>query len=174
MAKLFWLDMEMTGLNPNTERLLEAAVIVTDNDFQNVASYETTVFQHEEILKNMDNWCKETHGKSGLIARVASGISEEQLDTELCALADAHFAGEKIILCGNTIGQDRKFVEKFLPLFSKRLHYRMLDVSSFKIVFENLLGKKFQKENKHRALDDIRESILELRYYLSFINVNVP
>ena len=174
MAKLFWLDMEMTGLNPNTERLLEAAVIVTDNDFQNVASYETTVFQPEEILNNMDNWCKETHGKSGLIARVASGISEEQLDTELCTLADSHFTGEKIILCGNTIGQDRKFVEKFLPLFSKRLHYRMLDVSSFKIVFENLLGKKFQKENKHRALDDIRESILELRYYLSFINANVP
>ena len=171
LQRLFWLDMEMTGLEPSRDRILEAAVVVTDLQFSVVQSYETAVFQTPELLAGMDTWCKDTHGKSGLTARVPSGISEQLLDEQLEQLSTQQFGKDKVVLCGNSIGQDRKFVEAYLPRFSARLHYRMLDVSSFKIVFENLFRKKFKKENKHTALADIHESINELKYYLPFLDL---
>lgn len=170
MERMFWLDMEMTGLDHTKERILECAVVVTDRTFNVLATFETAVFQPPEVLAGMDNWCKETHGKTGLTARVPEGISETELDEKLMGLVQSHFPKERVVLCGNSIGQDRKFVEAFLPRFTAKLHYRMLDVSSFKIVFENFYQKKFKKENKHRALDDIHESIAELRHYLEFVD----
>jgi oligoribonuclease len=171
MRRMFWLDMEMTGLDANIHRILEAAVVVTDLDFQVKATWDSAVFQSPEALAAMDDWCKRTHGASGLSARVPEGIGEAELDEVLCKLAREHCPGERVILCGNSIGQDRKFVEAYLPKFSKLLHYRMLDVSSFKVLFENKFALKFVKKNKHRAVDDILESIGELQYYLGFLTV---
>lgn len=172
---LFWLDMEMTGLDAEKEKILEVAVLVTDHNLTPFGSLETVVFQPPEILATMDEWCRKTHGKSGLVDRVPTGISEASLDGRLCALLDAPDCPKgRPILAGNSIAQDRKFVDRYLPQFAARLHYRMLDVSSFKIIFEHRLGLKYKKQNKHRALDDIRESIAELQYYLSFMHFDKP
>ncbi|MEM1058607.1 MAG: oligoribonuclease [Verrucomicrobiota bacterium] len=168
----FWLDLEMTGLNEKTDRILEAAAIITDKELHPLESYETAVFQTPEVLAAMGAWCQKHHAESGLTARVPGGIREEELDTALVELAGRYLPDKKLILCGNSIGQDRKFVDAFLPRFSERLHYRMLDVTAFKIVFRDMLGIRFEKEQKHRALDDIRESIDELRYYLQFVESN--
>lgn len=170
MEQMFWLDMEMSGLDVSKERILETAVIVTDLKFNVLRTYDTAVFQAPELLEAMDPWCKDHHGKSGLVKRVETGISEGDLDHELCAIAKTFIPKGKIVLCGNSIGQDRKFIEKYLPKFTEKLHYRMLDVSSIKLIFENMFSIKFKKENKHRALDDIRESIAELSYYLGYLN----
>ncbi|MCA2961984.1 MAG: oligoribonuclease [Silvanigrellales bacterium] len=170
MHRLFWLDLEMTGLEPGTHRILEAAVVVTDLELKPLHSWSTAVFQPPEVLGLMDDWCLRTHGESGLLSRVPQGVSETELDDALCKLARAHFPGEKIVLCGNSIGQDRRFVEAWLPRFAATLHYRLLDVSSFKIVFENRYKKKYAKKNKHTAVEDVLESIEELRYYLSFLD----
>jgi len=170
MQRMFWLDMEMTGLDPVKDRILEAAVVVTDLAFEVKATWDSAVFQEPEVLKGMDEWCTRTHGASGLTARVPNGITEHALDEALCKLAREHCPGSKIVLCGNSIGQDRRFVEAYLPAFTKTLHYRMLDVSSFKLIFENRYSKKFKKKNKHQALGDILESIEELRFYLSFLD----
>lgn len=170
MHRLFWLDMEMTGLEPRTHRILEAAVVVTDWELKSLHSWSEAVFQTPEVLSLMDDWCTRTHGNSGLLSRVPQGISEPELDDTLCKIARTHLPGEKVVLCGNSIGQDRRFVEAWLPRFSSMLHYRLLDVSSFKIVFEHRFGKKYAKKNKHTAVEDIHESIEELRYYLSFLD----
>jgi oligoribonuclease len=171
MKHLFWLDMEMTGLEVETHRILEVAVIVTDWSLNPLKTFSTAVRQPEEELRKMDEWCVKTHTSSGLLKRVPGGMSETALDTALNELLNGFFStDERVVLCGNSIGQDRKFVDKYLPQFAARLHYRMLDVSSFKIVFENAFNQKFKKQNKHEALGDIEESIAEFRYYMSFFD----
>lgn len=168
----FWLDLEMTGLDPATDRILEAGVVITrKDDFSVLEEWDTTVYQPREVLEGMNDWCKKHHGESGLTERVPHGIGEVELDARLEACAEKHFGEAAVILCGNSIGQDRKFVERYLPRFAGRLHYRMIDVSSFKTVFAECYGQKFAKRQTHRALDDIRESIAELRHYLSFVHV---
>ncbi len=165
-----WIDLEMTGLDPINDRILEAAVIVTNKQLEPVFEWETPVFQNPEVLDRMNDWCKHHHAVSGLIDRVPSGITEASLDERLCKISKEHFKKKNpVVICGNSISQDRKFIDAYLPLFASRLHYRMLDVSSFKIVFREMLGREFKKENTHRALDDIRESIAELKYYMSSI-----
>lgn len=170
MNRMFWLDLEMTGLLPEKDRIIEAAVVVTDLHLSVLDTYETAVFQSQELLAGMDPWCTETHGKSGLTERVPNGITETELDKALVWLVKKNYKKDKVIICGNSIHQDRKFIEKYLPEFTKELHYRMLDVSSLKIVFENMFSLKFKKSNKHRALEDIEESIKEFKYYLSFLD----
>lgn len=172
MEQMFWLDMEMTGLDVEKERILECAVIVTDTQFRVLKTFDTAVYQPKELLDAMDPWCKEHHGKSGLTQRCATGISEDELDSQLSALGKELCPKGKIILCGNSIGQDRKFIDKYLPKFAAMLHYRMLDVSSLKLVFEHVFNVKFKKENKHQALDDIRESIAELSFYYSYLDAS--
>lgn len=167
---LFWLDLEMTGLEVEKEKILEAAALVTDHDLKAFGSLEAVVYQSPEVLAGMDEWCRKTHGKSGLVDRVPLGITEAALDDGLCALLDTPDCPKgRPILAGNSIAQDRKFIDRYLPKFAARLHYRMLDVSSFKIIFEHRLGLKYKKQNKHRALDDVRESIAELQYYLGYV-----
>jgi oligoribonuclease len=171
MKNMFWLDMEMTGLDPANHRILEAAVIVTNWALQPLKTFSTAVYQSPEELSKMDEWCVKTHTASGLIKRVPEGMKPEELDESLVRLSEEFFkSDEKIVLCGNSIGQDRKFVDLYLPKFSARLHYRMLDVSSFKVLFENAFNLKFKKQNKHEALGDIGESIAEFSYYLSFLD----
>lgn len=165
-----WIDMEMSGLDVATCRILEVAAIITDGNFQPLAEYHAVVHQAPEVLEAMDAWCKETHGKSGLTAKVASGKPEGEVEKELIALIDQHFGPtDRPILCGNSIGQDRKFIDAYMPALSKRLHYRMLDVTSLKIVFQQRFRIEFAKKDTHRALDDIKESIAELNHYLSFV-----
>jgi oligoribonuclease len=171
MTHMMWLDMEMTGLDPVQNRIVETAVVVTDLKMNEIATFETAVFQPDHELEKMDDWCKKTHGKSGLVARIPHGINEMDLDVKLIELCQPLFTNEdRIILCGNSISQDRKFIDAYLPGFAKLLHYRMLDVSSFKIIFETFYKKSFKKKNKHKAIDDVRESIEEMKYYLTFLD----
>lgn len=161
----------MTGLNPNADRILEAGVIITNKALEPIFEWETAVVQETDVLENMNDWCKHNHAESGLLDRVPGGITENQLDERLAEIVLAHFKKKNpVVICGNSIAQDRKFIDQYLPRFSERLHYRMLDVSSFKIVFREMLGREFKKQNTHRALDDIKESIAELKYYMSAIN----
>lgn len=166
-----WIDLEMTGLDPTVDRIVEAAVIVTDKELNVLFEWETAVFQEQEVLDNMNDWCKHHHAESGLLERIPSGIGVDALDDQLAAIVKTHFKKTNpVVICGNSIAQDRKFIDQYLPKFSARLHYRMLDVSSFKIVYREMLGREFKKQNTHRALDDIKESIAELKYYMSAID----
>ena len=162
--------MEMSGLDPVGDRILEAAAIVTSFRLEELDRYETAVYQPAEVLSGMSAWCKQHHGASGLTARVSQGISEAALDAAFCDIADRFFQNNPVVLAGNSIGQDRRFVERYLPRFAQRLHYRMLDVTILKLVFENLFSVPYTKANNHRALEDIRESIGELRYYVGAID----
>jgi oligoribonuclease len=165
--KFFWLDMEMTGLDEKIHKIIEVAAVVTDIDFKTLEEYEAIVFQPPEALALMDEWCVKTHGESGLTAKIPNGKKLVDVENELIALIDRHFSkDEKIVLCGNSIGNDKRFIEHEMKDFSKRLHYRLIDVSSFKEIFRTKYGIQFNKQNKHRAVDDIYESIEELKYYL--------
>lgn len=170
-----WIDMEMSGLDVSKCRILEVAAIVTDSTFTPKESYHAVVYQPPEVLAAMDAWCTENHAKSGLTAAVAKGAPEPQVEQQLLQLIDHRWpANERPILAGNSIGQDRKFIDAYMPTLSSRLHYRMLDVSSFKIVFNDLFGIRYEKRGSHRALDDILESIDELKLYLSHVKAPAP
>lgn len=160
--------MEMSGLEVEKCRILEVAAIVTDSEYRTLETYEAIVFQEPAVLAAMDAWCTKQHGESGLTAAVATGKPESQVEQELLALVSRHFKPEdRPVLCGNSIGQDRKFIDAYMPALSRRLHYRMVDVTSFKVVLQEKAGV-YPKKDTHRALGDIEESIGELKYYLGF------
>ena len=169
ISRFFWLDLEMTGLDPEKEVIIETAVIITNDQFEELDSYHCVVQQNQEYLEKMDKWNTKQHKKSGLYELVPKGIPQSQMETGLLALVEKHYQDEKVILAGNSIYQDRLFIRKYLLKFEEKLHYRMLDVSAWKIIFANK-GVSFKKENKHRALDDVRESIKEMKEYLSYLN----
>ena len=168
MEKLLWIDMEMTGLDVTKEVPIEIAAIVTDMDFNELGDYHAVVKQDQRFLDQMDDWNKEHHGASGLTKAVPSGKEPSVVEAELLALIDKHFDAAPVI-AGNSIGQDRLFINKYFPKLAAKLHYRMLDVTSWKIVFNAKYGVKHDKKNSHRAVDDIRESIAELKFYLSHV-----
>ena len=172
--KLFWIDMEMTGLDVTKEVIIEVAAIVTDFDFRELDSFETVVKQDQKYLDAMDEWNQEHHTKSGLVKKVPQGMEPYLVEHYLIELARKHFPDpqSKPMLAGNSISQDRMFIEKYFENFAELLHYRMLDVSSWKIIFQKKFNYNFQKSNQHRALDDIRESISELRNYMSYLKVD--
>jgi len=162
-----WLDLEMSGLDVEKCRILEVAAIVTDLDLNEVATFHRIVHQPAAVLEAMDSWCQNQHGKSGLTAAVPNGDPEADVEDALVAFLQTHWPSrEKIILCGNSIGTDRKFIDRYWPKAAAKLHYRMVDVSSFKVVLRQRLGVAFEKKGGHRAVDDIRESIAELAHYL--------
>jgi oligoribonuclease len=175
VENLYWLDMEMTGLDVNKEVIIEVACIVTDMNFRELDSFETVVKQPKSYLDNMDAWNTEHHGKSGLTAKVPEGMDPEFVEAKLIDLINKHFPEsqrdpkKRPILAGNSITQDRLFIDKYFKKLSARLHYRMVDVSSFKVIMNNKYNVEYRKQNSHRALDDIRESIGELRFYLDYI-----
>jgi oligoribonuclease len=162
----------MTGLNPEVDKIIEVAAIATDWNFVEFGAIETVVHQPPEVLAAMDEWCTVQHGESGLTARVEkSKINEKQAEKMLLDFIAVNFSQEeKIILAGNSIHQDRKFIDESLPKLAEKLHYRMLDVSAWKVVFNGKFNKKFAKLDNHRALEDIRGSIEELQYYLRRVN----
>lgn len=169
--KLFWIDMEMTGLDVDNEVVIEVAAIITDYDFKELDSFETVVKQEQKYLDAMDDWNKEHHTKSGLVKKIPQGMEPYLAEHYLIELARKHFPDPKNrpVLAGNSISQDRLFIDKYFESFAELLHYRMLDVSSWKLIFQKKFGHNFQKSNQHRALDDIRESIAELKNYLSYL-----
>jgi oligoribonuclease len=169
-SHFLWLDMEMTGLDVEKERPIEVAALITDQKLQEVAKYHAVIFQPQSLLDRMDDWNKTHHGKSGLLDHIPMGKSMEVVDRELAEMIESVFHGERAILAGNSIGQDRLFIDHYLPKTAALLHYRLLDVSSLKVVFQTMYGKFFDKKESHRALDDIHESINELKYYMGFIS----
>lgn len=171
LEKMLWLDMEMTGLEVDQEVVIEVAAIVTDIHLKELDSYHAVINQPQEYLDNMDEWNQTHHEASGLLAKIPSGKIPRIVEQELVDFCKKNFGDEKAVLAGNTIGQDRLFINKYFKKFAACLHYRQLDVTSWKLIFNNVYGKKFEKETNHRALDDVRESIAELKFYLQFVNV---
>ena len=167
---LVWVDMEMTGLDPDTDRIIEIAVIVTDAQLNVVADGPVfAIHQSDETLDKMDAWNKGTHGKSGLIDRVkASTVDEAQAEEQLIAFLKQYVPANKSPMCGNSICQDRRFMARGMPKLEAFFHYRNLDVSTLKELcrrWKPELASGFKKHQKHTALADITESIEELKYY---------
>ena len=170
-ANLLWMDLEMTGLEPGVDKILEVAVIATDMKLETVATYEAVVKVDEALMRERmvgEFWEKNSKARDVLMEQNAKGKAISEVEKELIEFMDKYCTKE-VYLAGNSIHQDRKFIEKEMPELNKRLHYRMLDVSAWKIYFENALGKKFVKPENHRALDDINGSIEELKWYLTFL-----
>lgn len=171
---VLWIDLEMTGLDPIEDRILEVGAIITDWDFKEVATYEAAIQVEPQLVERRmckgpakDFWASVPETRDALIKQNnETARSGRVIENELLAFIDEHFEKDiPVILAGNSIHMDRKFIEREWTRLNARLHYRMLDVSSWKVVFENKYGKKFAKREAHRALDDIRGSIEELRYY---------
>jgi oligoribonuclease len=166
-TKLLWVDLEMTGLDPLKDRIVEVAVEITDFNFKTVASYEAVIHQPDSVINAMNPWAASQHSASGLTARIrASDKSEEQVVGELIGLIKAEFGEEMAILAGNSIHNDRNFIKQWWPEVDALMHYRMLDVSSLKILMQGKYGYVFEKDSSHRAFDDIQASIAELQDYL--------
>lgn len=167
-AKILWIDLEMTGLDTEKDVIIEVGAIATDWNFKEIATYEAVIHRSNQILSNMNEWCVTQHGASGLTEKVKlSKLSAKQAEEELIEFIDSNFRkGDKVLLAGNSIHMDRRFIIKAWPKLDARLHYRMLDVTAWKVVFEGKYRKKFAKPEAHRALEDIRGSIEELEYYL--------
>lgn len=170
--KLFWIDMEMSGLDVEKEVIIEVAAVITDIDLKPLTTYHAIVKQPQNFLDNMDEWNKEHHGASGLTAAVPQGRDPDLVEKDLIALLDEHFPGERAMLAGNSISQDRLFITKYFKKFNERLHYRSVDVTSWKIVLNEKFKIKYEKKNTHRALDDVGESIAELQFYLSHVTTS--
>ena len=167
---LVWVDMEMTGLEPDSDRIIEVAVVVTDMHLNIIAEGPVfAIHQSDETLDKMDAWNKGTHGRSGLIEKVkASAVSEEQAEAELITFLKQYVPAGKSPMCGNTICQDRRFMVRGMPKLEAFFHYRNLDVSTLKELCKRWkpeIVSGFKKHQKHTALADIIESIEELRYY---------
>jgi oligoribonuclease len=167
---LIWLDMEMTGLVPETDRIIEVAMVITDNELNTIAEAPTlVVYQPDSVLDAMDDWNKNTHGKSGLIEKVkASTLSDAQVEEQFLAFISEYVPKRTSPMCGNSICQDRRFMARYMPKLEDYFHYRNLDVSTLKELAKRWkpdMAKGVKKHGKHEALADIYESIEELKHY---------
>ena len=167
---LIWLDLEMTGLDPDIHKILEIAVVITDSNLNIInIGPELVIYQPDEILDSMDEWNTKQHNKSGLIARVkADGISITAAEKIVLDYLKQYVPAGVSPMCGNSIYQDRRFLCQYMQTLEKYFHYRHLDVSTLKILVQHWspkLAEKINKHNNHRAKDDILESIEELRFY---------
>lgn len=167
-AKLLWVDLEMTGLDPEKDRILELAAIATDWKLETLGEMTAVVKVSEALMKKRmvgEFWETNAASRDALMVQNKSGKSAKEVERELLQFIDEHF-GDEVILAGNSIHQDRKFIDREWPEVAKRLHYRMLDVSAWKVYFEGARHEKFMKKEAHRALDDILGSIDELKWYI--------
>lgn len=175
-TKLLWVDLEMTGLDANEDVILEVAAEITDFNFKTLASYEACVKQPKDIVvdrmqKNI--WWKDfPANRDSFVQKLDEGKPASQVEQELCALIHEHFGEEPAVLAGNSIHNDRNFIKRWWPQLDLCLHYRMLDVSSLKVLMQGKYGVEYQKKEVHRAFDDIQASIAELQYYLEWFSNN--
>ena len=167
---LVWVDMEMTGLVPDTDRIIEVAMVVTDSDLNTVAEAPVlVVHQPDSVLDGMDNWNKSTHGKSGLIDKVkASTLDDAMVEAQMIEFLKEYVPARTSPICGNSICQDRRFMARWMPSLEDYFHYRNLDVSTLKELAKRWkpeVASNMKKHGKHEALADIYESIAEMRHY---------
>jgi oligoribonuclease len=171
-TKLLWVDLEMTGLDPGKDVILEVAAEITDFDFKTLASYEAIVKQPKDLVvermgKNI--WWKDfPENRDEFVRKLDEGKPSEQVERELIELVEQQFGAEPAVLAGNSIHNDRLFIRQWWPQLDLKLHYRMLDVSAWKIFMQGKHGVKFEKKEVHRAFDDIQASIAELQHYLEW------
>ena len=174
-AAILWIDLEMTGLDPKEDRILEVAANATDWQFNEVARYEAVKKVGPNLMKTRmvgEFWEKYSNVRDALMTQNDTGKNGRTVENELLDFVNEHFEdGSPVLLAGNSIHQDRKFIENEWPRLDARLHYRMLDVSAWKVVFDGKYGKRFTKPEAHRAMEDIRGSIEELQYYLGKVRV---
>ena len=168
--RLVWLDMEMTGLNPLTDRIIELAIVITDKNLNTVAEAPVWVIhQTDEVLNGMDAWNQRTHGNSGLIDKVrTSSLTEAEVEQAALAFIKQYIGPSKSPMSGNSIGQDRRFMANYMPTLEAYFHYRNLDVSTLKELARRWYPRiydGYKKETRHTALADVYESIDELKYY---------
>lgn len=167
---LIWIDLEMTGLDPEKEKIIEIATIVTDKDLNILAEGPVlAIHQTEQLLNKMNDWCQKTHSANGLISRVQqSKLTERAAELQTLDFLKKWVPKGVSPICGNSVAQDKRFLFKYMPELADYFHYRHLDVSTLKELanrWKPQVLKGFEKKNTHLALDDIRESIAELRYY---------
>jgi oligoribonuclease len=167
---LIWIDMEMSGLNPDTDCIIEVALVVTDSQLTTIAEAPVLVLsQSEAVLDGMDDWNKSTHTKSGLIDKVkASNLTEVDVETQMLTFLQQYVPAGVSPMCGNSICQDRRFLARAMPQLEAYFHYRNLDVSTFKELVKRWkpeIKSGLKKQGKHEALADIYDSINELKYY---------
>lgn len=167
---LIWLDMEMTGLVPETDRIIEVAMVITDNELNTIVEAPTlVVHQSDGVLEGMDAWNKSTHSKSGLIDRIKlSVLDEAEVEAQFLQFLQQHVPAKTSPMCGNSICQDRRFMARWMPKLEDYFHYRNLDVSTLKELAKRWkpdMAKGVKKHGKHEALADIYESIEELKHY---------
>lgn len=173
-TKLLWVDLEMTGLDPTKDVILEVAAEVTDFKFKTLATYEARVQQPRKIVvdrmqKNI--WWKDyPENRDEFIQKLDDAPPSAQVEQDLIALVEAHFGREPAVLAGNSIHSDKKFIQQWWPSLDLKLHYRMLDVSAWKVFMQGAYGVQFEKREVHRAFDDIQASIAELQHYLEWFN----
>lgn len=173
--RLLWLDFEMTGLDANKDRIIEVAMIVTDWDFNEIAEYHSGFgYDAGELGTLLDAnpfYVKMKENKAALLELSASSPAAGVVEKEMTSFIREHCGVLKpAVLCGNSIHMDRQFIRAQLPFVEQLLHYRMLDVTAWKLVFEAKYDKRYVKQETHRALDDVRESIWELKYYLESVS----
>lgn len=167
---LIWLDMEMTGLSPDNDRIIEIAMVITDGNLETVAEAPVlVVHQSDAVLDGMDNWNKSTHGKSGLIDKVkVSALGEAEVEQQMLAFLKEYVPARTSPMCGNSICQDRRFMARWMPALEDYFHYRNLDVSTLKELarrWKPEVAQGLKKHGKHEALADIYESINEMKHY---------
>ena len=167
-SKLLWIDLEMTGIDPSKQRIIEVAAIVTDFNLHEIARYDSIIHQPDPVLDNAEDWPKEN--MQGLFEQVRKTHKNEgTVVDELEEFISKYFHGEPAVLAGNSIHQDRRFIRRWWPRIEALLHYRMLDVSTLKVWIQGAHGQQFEKSEQHRAQGDIEESIEELRWALELL-----
>jgi|SRR3990167_1449510 len=176
-ARLVWIDLEMTGLNPAKDRIIEIATVITDDTLTLIEEGPSRIIQCDDsFLRSMSSQVVEMHTKSGLLEKVrASDVSLQQAERDTAAFIKSHCSSGKSVLCGNSIWTDRMFLQAYMPRVTELLHYRMIDVTSVKELvarwYSNDPDVEYNKRETHRALDDIRESIAELKHYRRYFFV---
>jgi oligoribonuclease len=171
-TKLLWVDLEMTGLDAQNDVILEVAAEITDFDFKTLASYEARIKQPKDIvverMRKNTWWADFPANRDEFVNKLDDGKPNEQVEQELTELVEQNFGDEPAVLAGNSIHNDRNFIKQWWPALDLKLHYRMLDVSAWKVFMQGKYGVQFEKKEVHRAFDDIQASIAELQYYLEW------